>query len=232
LQPNYLNDTLHQGELVYWNPQRRPIRVYLANGEDLPGYTPEMRQWVWEALNAWGTAVAPFQGDTLPLAFVAVDSPEAADWEVYWTTQSLASRQAEFANATCQRTIRNGQVIVHALINLGLRDPYTGQPFNQAQLQRLAMHEAGHALGLGHSPNPGDVMYANLHQSSRSGRMPVPGLSDLPTPRDAHTLALLLYAADTSALMPIHLRQGLRRNDPKVRLTQHPILQTDPKPLR
>ena len=34
---------------------------------------------------------------------------------------------------------------------------------NDAELYEISLHEVGHALGLGHSDNPADIMYPTTH---------------------------------------------------------------------
>ena len=53
-----------------------------------------------------------------------------------------------------------------------------GQPFAPDDVRVLALHEIGHLIGLDHSPDPGDIMYAQ------------PKVRDL-SPRDIRTASLL-----------------------------------------
>lgn len=62
-----------------------------------------------------------------------------------------------------------GGAIQHARITLSLRDP-TGAVLDGAALTAAATHEVGHALGLGHSNRPGDVMFAMPRSATLSMR--------------------------------------------------------------
>src|SRR5207245_1533040 len=57
----------------------------------------------------------------------------------------------------------------------------TGVGANQYDFETIAMHELGHALGLGHSPDKNSVMYTTLDtgQVKRNLRVADLGLPDL-----------------------------------------------------
>jgi len=51
------------------------------------------------------------------------------------------------------------ELINHAVINI-----YNSEQLEEKQLESLLRHEIGHALGLGHTTNPWDLMYPSIKQ--------------------------------------------------------------------
>ena len=53
-------------------------------------------------------------------------------------------------------------------IQIGLINPNTNKIYSNDELYVIMIHEAGHAIGMNHTPNPSDIMYPVLNNKQRS----------------------------------------------------------------
>ncbi len=166
----YIAAMLAEGDSVLhrWGDERagRPLRVQVRR-DTVPGFTPAFTVAVSTALARWNEVGLPVRLEEAP------DTGEA-DIVVTWSERLDGNRTGR-----TDLTWQSRGPIVHAAITLATHVP-GGQLVLPVQMVALALHELGHAVGLDHSPDRGDVMY------------PETSATDL-TLRDRRT-ALLLYS--------------------------------------
>jgi len=126
---------------------------------------------VRESISKWEDLAAP----GIP-SFVFVDQAGQADIPVAWAEKPDGDWYIAFCQVQIRRYSRTFGV-AQLLITGRWR---SGQPAPLEQVGSMVTHEFGHALGLLHSPSPGDIMYRAI----------VPGLTE-PSSRDQATLRLL-----------------------------------------
>lgn len=152
-----------------------PVRVSLV-GAQVANFQPAFLEAVRGALERWRGAGVPVQWN------LDADS-SMAEVRFHWRIQFEGQRSGQ----TDLRWDRDGD-ITQGDVTLATFD-LKGQPLDAEGVRVMALHEIGHLLGLDHSPDPGDIMYAT------------PQVRDL-SPRDIATV-LLLYD-----LAPGSLRVG------------------------
>lgn len=110
----------------------------------------------------------------IPVTFRFVRDSATAEVHVHWIHSFPMNRSGQ------AEVFWDGRGWIRkAILTLATHDPY-GRPVDADVLYTVALHEIGHLLGLGHSDDPGDLMYT------------VTSVSDL-TARDRRS-ARLLYA--------------------------------------
>ncbi|HXD49865.1 MAG TPA: matrixin family metalloprotease [Gemmatimonadaceae bacterium] len=165
--PDMFEDLKHQ--LVRW-PDRRDggLRVWVQTFTPVPDFDLRYAQMARDAVADWS-------GDGFPLRFDFVLDSASADIRIMWLDR-FPPEAGRRVGTTKRRNDRNGW-LSQADISVAIHDS-AGATIRPVDLAGIVRHEAGHALGLGHSRDPKTKMY------------PVETVNDI-TPTDRATLRLL-----------------------------------------
>ena len=119
------------------------------------------RQAVVEAMNDWASNVNGLQ-------FTQVSDKNSADIVVNFQNAGVSSVKHSNGLGSIKGSIHTdiaGETILHGSSNglidgaqINIATAAFGSLFGTAQIKQIAMHEIGHALGLGHANFVGDIM--------------------------------------------------------------------------
>lgn len=169
--PDMLADL--KGSLVRW-PDRREqaLRIWVQSGSDIRDWDLRYAQVSREAFGEWAS-------DDLPLRFDFVMDSATSDVHISFV-EKFPPTDGMRVGFTKRVADKNGW-IVGADIVVAVHDS-AGIMIKPTDLAGIVRHEAGHALGLGHSRDPHTKMYPTemMHEITSADRATLKLLYQLP----------------------------------------------------
>lgn len=147
----YLQHHLKNGKLIRWPQECFPLPVYIApcswySMSEADRYS--YNNMVIEALGVWERAS---QGR---VSFVIVNSLYDSQMNVEWRRVDRKSL------GYCSFNYDGQSRLYTADVSIGISDGIIHRKYmDENEVYHTILHEIGHALGLGHSPNESDIMY-------------------------------------------------------------------------
>ncbi len=141
---SYLKSMLAEdkGLVMRWEARDEPIRVWIQPHSNEPGFSSGLLSPVSRGFTAWNDL-------GLGVHFAMVEDSTEADVHVTWS--AVMSHPSQIGT-TFRMTGGSGWLaFAHVVLSTS---------FDIYAVQNAARHEAGHVLGLGHSPDPQDIMTA------------------------------------------------------------------------
>jgi len=166
--PDYVGQLRSQDYCFTWPRKRLPLKVYISSGSGIFGYRPSFDALITRALDTWCDASGK------KLDYVLVNDESKACLKVKWTPDALPATTNHpnvLPVGLTEPDLESVEQLREALISIRTVDPYeTKRTLEAGECASVAMHEVGHALGVGHSTCMSDIMY--FRSSYRQNGLP------------------------------------------------------------
>lgn len=142
-----------QGDTLARWPDRlnEPLRVWIQADAAFPNWDPQYPVGAERAFDEWEEA-------GFPIRFDRVLDSATADIKIVFVQQMAPDDQQVRRIGVARRIRDQDGWLRHGEVVIATHDRF-GAALPAATVHGTARHEVGHILGLGHSPNPTDVMY-------------------------------------------------------------------------
>lgn len=148
----YLREVTVYG-VARFTKDRMPLKVFVSSGSAIAGFKPSYKVALKKAFQQWQSKSKSL------VSFKFVDSNSACDIECHWTDNisklvtPLEGGHSRFTDSEFGRV--SAEIVI-----LLKRD---GRFITASDVERIALHEIGHSIGLnGHSNNKKDIMFMTV----------------------------------------------------------------------
>jgi predicted Zn-dependent protease len=148
-----------------WN--KSTLKILLTTPNNASWWNPIYVNSTLRAVGQWNDAISYFAAHNADYAYLSnlklqptVLNYTQSGFDIYlnWTQSNLAGSVDEVGLSTLTS---ESNAIIGCTINLSTHTHH-GEPLIDGDMQNIALHELGHALGLGHSNDTGDVMFPDI----------------------------------------------------------------------
>ncbi|MDD3594038.1 MAG: tetratricopeptide repeat protein [Candidatus Gastranaerophilales bacterium] len=157
---NYVKNAITtSGELVVWNKQNMPLKIYIDNSLKVNNAYVDSAK---TALSNWKESS---EGN-----FDYVYTQEKPNADIVITFKGIAPKSQNQILGMTKHKSQNGYITA-VQVDLYTQGP-NYKPLTPVDVYNVALHEFGHAIGIwGHSDNKSDIMYALYNQTGNPGRL-------------------------------------------------------------